>query len=426
MELTMFRSLCFIIVSILTIGYAALACAADVTRLGYETDPKLTSLRIDISTKAAPTVFLIDGEKPRVVIDIKDGEITKTVARQSKGKNFFQGEGGIAKVRFAKRGENDFRLVADLHPRSEYLSSSFQNGILLILVETDPGSLPETSHVDGLPIPRMKPGTKDPAPPVQIASTDVLTPAANYIADIPVPRVKTGSIVRQYRKPVIVIDPGHGGYDPGAIGSKKVKEEDVTLAAGLELRQQLLATGRYDVVLTRRRDVYIAHEQRVLIARKAGANLFISIHADSTSSNTTRGASVYTLADRAQKRSQKLISTQNWILDVDLSGQSEQVGDILVDLAQRKTLTKSAQFADILLPELSKYSALVGNSHRRAGYYVLLAPDVPAVLLEMGFLSNVQDERLIKTPAHRKNLMKAVTTAINSYFESQRQLQASR
>jgi N-acetylmuramoyl-L-alanine amidase len=113
-------------------------------------------------------------------------------------------------------------------------------------------------------------------------------------------------------------------------------------------------------------------------------------------------------------------------LDVDLSDQSEQVGDILVDLAQRKTLTKSAQFADILLPELSKYSALVGNSHRRAGYYVLLAPDVPAVLLEMGFLSNVQDERLIKSPAHRKNLMKAVTTAINSYFKSQRQLQATR
>lgn len=421
----MFRCLSVILVGVLSICCGAIAFAVDLTNIAFESDQKLTSLRLDMSSADAPTVFFIAEGKPRVVIDIKGAKIASQLSSQSNGKNFFDGEGGIAKLRFAKRGVNDLRLVADLNPNAQYLSNSFQDGLLLILVENGPNSDPNIITVERAPSPRIKPGSLEQIVPVQVASIEP-RPLVNFAEGIPVPRVKTSSMVRKYRRPVIVIDPGHGGYDPGAIGSKKVKEEDVTLAAALELRQQLLATGLYDVVLTRRRDVYIAHEQRVRIARKAAANLFISIHADSTSGNTTRGASVYTLADRAQKRSQKLISTQNWVLDVDLSGQSEQVGDILVDLAQRKTLTKSAQFADVLLPELSKYSALVGNSHRRAGYYVLLAPDVPAVLLEMGFLSNVKDERLINSPAHRKNLMKAVATAINSYFKTQRQLQATR
>jgi len=410
---------------------AVAASAVDLTNITFEADQKLTSIRIDLASAEAPEVFFIEEGDPRIVIDVKNGALVKQLADRSKGKKFFEGEGAISKIRFAKRGENDLRLVADLNPKAQYLSNSFQSGILLILVENDPNAVPEIRAIDGTPFPRIKPGAEAEPQlklPIKISVLEPEPIAENesYVEGIPVPRVKTRAIVRKFRKPVIVIDPGHGGYDPGSIGVKNVKEEDVTLSAAHELRRQLLATGRYDVVMTRSKDVYIAHEERVRMARKAGANLFISIHADSTSRGSARGASVYTLADRAQKRSQKLISTQNWILDVDLTDQSEQVGDILVDLAQRKTLTKSAQFADILLPELSKYSALVGNSHRRAGYYVLLAPDVPAVLLEMGFLSNPQDERLINSPAHRKNLMKAVTTAINSYFKTQRQLQATR
>ena len=422
----MFRYVFVQIVGILLIWSAGFAAAADITNISYETDIKLTSLRVDVSTAEAPQVFFIGEGKPRVVIDVKGGSLTESMVQRAKGNKFFAGEGGVEKLRYAPRNEKDLRLVADLNPNTQYLSSSFQNGILLVVIENDPAVAPVIVSDDGTPSPRIKPGAVIDSAPVQIAAIETPDVSANFVEGIPAPRLKTNSLVRRYRKPVIVIDPGHGGYDPGSVGVKNVKEEDVTLAAAHELRKQLLATGRYNVVMTRRKDVYIAHEQRVLIARKAGANLFISIHADSTSRGTARGASVYTLADRAQKRSQKLISSQNWILDVDLNEQSEQVGDILVDLAQRKTLTKSDQFAELLLPELAKYSALVGNSHRRAGYYVLLAPDVPAVLLEMGFLSNAQDERLINSPAHRKNLMKATTTAINAYFDSQRRLQASR
>ena len=270
----------------------------------------------------------------------------------------------------------------------------------------------------GLVFPRLK-NISHPAPiSVKVHSSFI----------IPVPRLKKAKILGRTRKQVIVIDPGHGGYDPGAIGSKKVKEETVTLKAAQELRRQLLKTGKYKVVLTRNSDTYIAHEKRVRIARKAGADLFISLHADSLEKPNIRGASVYTLAKRAQARGQKLVQAQkqNWILDVDLAKHSDPVGSILVNLAQRTTLSRSSKFADILVPKLKKRTLLLANTHRQAGLYVLLAPDVPAVLLEMGFLSNSKDEALLNSAKHRKKLMKSVTEAINVYFNTQSTLQMSR
>ena len=243
---------------------------------------------------------------------------------------------------------------------------------------------------------------------------------------IPFPSLKPRHRSSNFKKRVIVIDPGHGGRDPGAIGAKKVREEYVTLKAALELRKQLLKTGKYKVVLTRSKDTYVDLEKRLLIARKARADLFISLHADSLSKRSIRGASVYTLADRAQKRGQNITQTQNWILDVDLAAHSDPVANILVDLAQRSTLSKSDEFADILIPNLKKQTVLLGNTHRQGNIYVLLAPDVPAVLLEMGFISNKKDEALLNSAKHRKKLMKTVTKSINSYFNAQNTLQASR
>jgi len=182
---------------------------------------------------------------------------------------------------------------------------------------------------------------------------------------------------------VIVIDPGHGGRDPGAIGARGTQEKNITLAASLELKKQLESTRRYKVIITRGDDKYVDHEDRLRIARAGGADLFISIHADSTKSFTARGASVYTLADRSKSRSKDIVANQNWIMDVDLATH-------------------------------------IGNTHRRAGYYVLLAPDVPAVLLELGFLSNSDDEKLLRSKQHRKKLIRAVVSSINTYFDTQK------
>lgn len=249
---------------------------------------------------------------------------------------------------------------------------------------------------------------------LMLISMPVMASGPRYFEDsVPFPRLKP---IPAATKPLIVIDPGHGGRDPGAIGKKGLLEKTVTTSAAKELKTLLEATGRYHVKLTRSGDRFVDHDDRVRIAREAQADLFISIHADSTKSASTRGASVYTLAGRARNRSRRIVNSQNWIMDVDLAEQSDSVGDILVDLAQRSTETQSEAFANILLSNLEGKTKLVGNSHRRAGYYVLLAPDVPAVLLELGFLSNSEDEKLLKKNSHRSKLMKAVRRSVDEYF----------
>lgn len=267
------------------------------------------------------------------------------------------------------------------------------------------------SAVAAVPVPNLKPGT-------EIAVTPVRAAGARYFeAKTPYPVLKPVSAVKSVRKPVIVIDPGHGGRDPGAVGQKGTLEKTITTKAANELAARLRKSGRYTVVITRTTDSYVDHDDRLRKARTSQADLFISIHADSVGNSKTRGASVYTLADRAKGRSKRIVNNQNWILDVDLSEQSDPVGDILVDLAQRKTESQSDAFAEILLDQLKGKTELVGNSHRRAGYYVLLAPDVPAVLLELGFLSNAKDEKLLKTKRHRTKILASVERAIDIYME---------
>ncbi|WP_427450473.1 N-acetylmuramoyl-L-alanine amidase family protein [Litorimonas sp. WD9-15] len=258
----------------------------------------------------------------------------------------------------------------------------------------------------GVPVPRIKPKGETAQPVVVVDQ--------NRFVGIPYPILKP--IRKIVRKPVIVIDPGHGGRDPGAVGAKGTLEKTITTAAANELAALLRSSGKYDVIITRTSDVYVDHDDRLRIARTGQADLFISIHADSTASKSARGASVYTLADRAKGRQKRIVNNQNWILDVDLSKESDPVGDILVDLAQRKTESQSDEFAEMLLAELEGKTKLIGNSHRRAGYYVLLAPDVPAVLLELGFLSNLEDEKLLKKKSHRDKITKAVAKTIDDYM----------
>ena len=262
-----------------------------------------------------------------------------------------------------------------------------------------------------VPVPSLKPGVDAPTTQVRVPGTRL------FETGMPFPVLKPVGSVKVARKPIIVIDPGHGGSDPGAIGVKGTFEKTITTTAASELAARLRKSGRYTVILTRTRDSYVDHDDRLRIARAGQADLFISIHADSAGNKSARGASVYTLADRAKGRSKRIVNNQNWILDVDLSEQTDPVGDILVDLAQRKTESQSDAFAGILLAELKGKTELVGNSHRRAGYYVLLAPDVPAVLLELGFLSNAKDEALLKTLAHRTKILSAVERAIDQYMD---------
>jgi N-acetylmuramoyl-L-alanine amidase len=220
-----------------------------------------------------------------------------------------------------------------------------------------------------------------------------------------------------------VLDAGHGGKDPGAVGANGTMEKNITLQMAKELKRLLEAGGRYKVILTREEDKLLALRQRMDVARGAAADLFISIHADHIEKTSLRGASVYTLSENASDaEAAKLAARENkedLITGVDLSSQSAMVTSILIDLAQRETKNLSARFASMLSEELADHTHVLSNSHRFAGFVVLKAPDVPSVLIELGYLSNEQDEAALGSKRHRRVLGSAIRDAIERYFEWQ-------
>ena len=225
---------------------------------------------------------------------------------------------------------------------------------------------------------------------------------------------------RKNARPVIVLDPGHGGIDPGTIGSRRTKEKHVTLRVARALRRRLLAGRRYHVVLTRNSDVFIRLRDRIRIARRAGGDLFISLHADAISVKGFRGASVYTLSERASDKEAAALARKENKADIiggiDLRGESGEVRNILIDLAQRETMNRSVRFARLLVGTMRRRVRMVGRSHRFAGFAVLKAPDIPSVLVELGYLSNRADESLLRSSRHHANVAKAVAKAIDRYI----------
>ncbi|MCE2492992.1 MAG: N-acetylmuramoyl-L-alanine amidase [Alphaproteobacteria bacterium] len=221
-------------------------------------------------------------------------------------------------------------------------------------------------------------------------------------------------------KRIVVLDPGHGGVDPGAIGVSGVFEKTVTLSAARELRKILQKTNRYKVILTRSSDKFMRLRDRVAVARDIGAELFVSLHADAIRRQGVRGASVYTLSEKASDAEAAALAAKENKADllggVQLEGESEEVTSILIDLVQRETKNLSAGFANIVLPEFSKRVRTLRNGHRFAGFAVLKAPDVPSVLVEMGYLSNRQDERMLSTAEGRRPVLEALGKAIDRYF----------
>ena len=238
----------------------------------------------------------------------------------------------------------------------------------------------------------------------------------------PVVRVKVDDVKLGQTKPIIVIDPGHGGKDPGALNGKIAVEKDIVLKASLKLKKLLEDTKNYKVILTRSSDVYVEHEERIRIAREANADLFISIHADSAGSHTVKGASVYTLSEKGDARLESYLKDGDWNMPVEFhpgdtkAAPDSEVEDILLSLLTRETLGHSADFAKLLIPELAKAGPVLRNTHRQANYYVLLSPNVPAVLLEIGFLTNTDDVKRLTKGDGVDNSMAAVKRAIDRYF----------
>ena len=318
---------------------------------------------------AARTFFLADPD--RFVIDLANTRLALPQGASGEG----AGSGMVRRYRYAPRPDGASRVVLDLAAPAS-------------LVRQDLGGrhAPEISFDLALNAPLVA------APP---------------------PREMLG---RSAPRRTIVVDAGHGGRDPGAIGVTGVREKDVVLDAALQLRDALESRGSYRVALTRDADRFVPLEDRVSFARAQNADLFISVHADSHANQDACGASVYTLSERGASRAQGMMAAQNWDIDIGAAPRQGVVGDILVDLAQRETTNRSAQFAQTVIPRLGQVSPLLTNSHRNAGFFVLLAPDVPAVLIETGFLSNVADERRLADPRARQGLAEAMAGAVDAYF----------
>ena len=255
---------------------------------------------------------------------------------------------------------------------------------------------------------------------IDIVPADMNTDAAPAPAPTPVvtvPQPDMTTVLPAKSKKVIVIDAGHGGKDPGAKGSYSW-EKDANLAAAKALRDALEKTGRYKVIMTRDTDSFVDLAARVRIARSANADLFISLHSDSGTSSQTSGASIYTLSDSGTERAaKKALVKGDWSL-ADTSSSDQIVNRILIDLTQRATKNRSATFAQLVMDHIGDSTPLLKTNLRQAGFVVLLAPDVPACLLEMGYITNGHDEDMLNDSHHREVMMGQVAKAIDQYFDN--------
>jgi len=221
-------------------------------------------------------------------------------------------------------------------------------------------------------------------------------------------------------RPVVVLDPGHGGIDGGTVSRKGTPEKKVVLAFARELRKKLLATGRFEVHMTRNDDRFISLGKRVKFARAKKADLFIAVHADSLRQRRVRGATVYTLSEKASDAEAAALAEKensaDFIGGVNLGEDAGEVAGILLDLALRETKNHSIYFARRVVKNLKPVTPLNRRPVRSAGFKVLRAPDVPSVLLELGYLSNRHDEKNLVSSRWRRKAAGAVTGAIEGFF----------
>ncbi len=367
----------------------------------------VTRFVVDLSEKVPFEVFTL-ADPYRVVIDLSEIKWRLPTSALPAPTGLFE------RVRYGLYRPGTSRLVLDLSAPAT-VNEAFlikpldEGGYRLVVDLAATGRDAFLGSVRGAALPRAA-SAPPPAAPVG-------RPAAPAIAKFvpPPPRPSAGPAQR-----VVVIDPGHGGADPGAIGVSGVHEKDVTLAAARDLRSALERLGGYRVVLTRDDDRSVSLRERIAIARRVDADLFVSLHADAMPSAQVRGASVYTLSETASDAEAALLAERenkaDLITGVDLTYETAEVANILIDLAQRETKNRSARLAARVVDELQRETQLLRNTHRFAGFAVLKAPDVPSVLVELGFLSNRQDEQALRDTAYRRRLAAAIARGIDRYF----------
>ena len=426
----------FLFLCFLMLFWGIPAHALDLQKIRFGVHPDKTRIVIELSNPSDFRAFVLpqeEGKPYRIVVDLPDfhwqaGTITrpaKTTITDVRSGNLTTGIMRVvvdlskpAEIKTAfllpQAGKNPDRLVIDFSSVSPAQFSVANQKVfgtlnndqaqlnLLIAKESEKNVEASSTIVNANP------------------SNGVIIPQRKPIASYSgTPPTTTKSPLR---KPLIVIDAGHGGADSGAVGANRSHEKNVTLAAAKALREKLESTGRYRVHLTRDSDKYLKLYERRLIAHQKSADLFISLHADSISKPGVRGASIYTLSNKASDaQTAKLAARENQvdlIAGVDLSHEDKDVANILIDLAMRDTMNQSKFFANTVVSKMNAHGIrILEKPHRFAGFAVLKSADIPSVLVEMGFMSNKDEVRLLSSRDYQQKIASALTDSIDSYFQ---------
>lgn len=322
--------------------------------------------------------------------------------------------------RFSLPPENGgYRLVLDLVDRG---ATAFSVAAKVLSREQMPVSRPLANASPALPAEPLS-ATVD-ASNGAANTTPVPKPAAVPKPTDAAPPATASTVATPLAKPrkwVVFIDAGHGGKDPGAIGHSKTQEKHITLAAALELARQLRATGVVEPVLSRDDDRYLRLRERIQLARSREADVFISLHADAAPSAKAYGLSIFTLSDTASDKEAALLAKKENQADLiggpDLAVEDPQAADELLRMFQRESMNQSTYLASAILNQIGDLPGGTKRGHRFAGFAVLKAPDMPSVLVEMGFVTNRRDESNLKKESYRRKVVERLARAIIAYLE---------
>jgi N-acetylmuramoyl-L-alanine amidase len=353
--------------------FSNLVSAVQIDGIRMWSSPEGTRLVFDISAPVDHQVFVLNNPN-RVVIDFKNTSFSQQPPSLDLSQSLLQN------IRSAKRDQHDLRVVLDtkkaLKPKSFLLKPMGDYGHRLVVDLEDP----------------------------QASSEDQQNPKKTL-----------QSLTSKLRPIIVAIDAGHGGEDPGAIGKYGTREKDIVLAIAKRLYAMLDREPGISPVLVRKGDYYIVK------ARKQKADLFVSIHADAAKSRRANGASVYVLSQKgaSSEAARWLATTQNnsdLIGGVSLDDKDDLLASVLLDLSQNATIAASTEVGETILQRLGHIADLHKNSVERAGFVVLKSPDIPSILVETGFISNVHEEKLLKSSRYQQKVAHAVQQGVTSYF----------